>query len=91
MDFISILRDFGFPVACVVALGVCAWKMYQAYREDTKEMRTELNNMISEYRRELSEKDSKHLEEMSKFTQALNNNTLAIQQLAARLGGDINE
>lgn len=42
------------------------------------------------YRKDISDISTRHKEEMDKVTQALNNNTLAIQKLTDYIGKDAN-
>ena len=57
-EVIQIVRELGFPIACVVAL---FWQ----------------NNHLQE----------QHREDLSKVTEAINNNTAATQALKDRIGG----
>ena len=57
-EVIQIVRELGFPIACVVAL---FWQ----------------NNRLQE----------QHREDLSKVTEAINNNTAATQALKDRIGG----
>lgn len=58
-EFISILKDFGFPVA------VCAVLFWKSERDNVR-----------------------HMEEMDKFSEAVNNNTTAITRLLERIPHD---
>lgn len=43
------------------------------------------------YRTDIKEMNNNHKEEMDKMTEAINNNTLVIQKLIDRFGGDVND
>lgn len=34
MDIVTLIQTLGFPIACVVALAIYAWKVYNNNRED---------------------------------------------------------
>ena len=57
----------------IVACGAMAW-----YVKDTND----------KHREEVQRLNSQHKEEMEQVTEALNNNTLALQKLCDKIGGD---
>ena len=80
MDFIELLQNVGFPVACVAVLGYYVAKVQNENRQDTKEREERLLN---------------HLEELSQTNKALleTNGILAkdintkLDQIAANIKG----
>jgi hypothetical protein len=81
MDWTQVISSLGFPIACCVAMGIYVNKLTQQNREDTKEL------------------NKQHSEEMmvfkSEITDALNNNTIALNRLCEKLdvekGGKTND
>lgn len=78
MDIIQIISTLGFPIACCLALGWYVKTQTANYREDVKTMK-------SEYADELRTIRQEHKEETKQMTDALNNNTLVMQQLVDRI------
>lgn len=66
---LSAISTVGFPIICVIAMG-----MYVKYITDKHREQIDLMN-------------DDHKKEMTEMTQALNNNTLALQRLTDHLGG----
>ena len=74
MDFSSILQAIATIGFPIVACIGCAWFF---------------NRVNENYRQDLKELNAHHREEMKSMTDALNNNTLAIQKLTDTIGKDV--
>lgn len=48
MDFIEMFQNFGFPVACVISLGLYIAKVQNESRADSKEREDKLLGQLSE-------------------------------------------
>lgn len=80
-DIVSFIKDFGFPIACCVALFIMLMKQNKAHSEEVEALRTAIYELKSSFA-ESSASQSKEL------TQAINNNTLALQKLLDKLEND---
>lgn len=81
MDFIlNILKDFGFPVACVFGL---AW--YIKYKDD--KTAAEFKEQRETHAAEMREQRESHEREVSKMRETLDGNTKVIQELLFYLKG----
>ncbi len=77
---ISIIKDFGFPVACVFGL---AW--YIKYKDD--KTAAEFKEQRETHAAEMHEQRESHEREVSKLKDTLDNNTKVIQELLFYLKG----
>lgn len=74
-DLVSAVTTVGFPIVCC---GAMMW--YVKYTTDKhREMTSEL---VSEHREEVRKLNEEHSEEMKHVTEAIHNNTLALQRLS---------
>ena len=80
-DFVTIIQNFGFPIACVIALFVLLQNEQKAHREETEKLTSTLTEL------KLSFAETIH-EQENNFTEAINNNTLVIQKLLDKLDGE---
>ncbi len=78
MDWLNIISTIGIPGAFCIALAWYVKLMTGNFREDVKHMQ-------SEYSEELRQIRQEHKEESKQMTDALNNNTLVMQQLVDRI------
>ena len=53
MDLVQILKDFGFPVFCVIALGVYIRSQNKEHKEERKELVDSIVKMGSEVKEEV--------------------------------------
>lgn len=84
MEFvITILKDFGFPVACVFGL---AW--YIKYKDD--KTAAEFKEQRETHSNEMREQRESHEREVTKLKDTLDNNTKVIQELLFYLKGSGN-
>lgn len=75
MDLIS---SIGVPAAVLLAAMWFIKYMYDKNREDLQDQRNRYNTMLEDER-------TRHEEEMSSVTEALNNNTIALTELTTLL------
>lgn len=78
MDFVQIIKDFGFPIACVIALFVMLQNEQKAHREETAQLTQTITDL------KISFSDSIH-EQENQISEAINNNTLVVQKLLDKL------
>lgn len=76
----GLFENLGVPVVIIIAMGAFIWFMYTQNRED----RIDSEEL-------LLDEQERHQEEMKQFTEALNNNTVALTKLTTLLGGEKDE
>lgn len=80
-EFITIIQNFGFPIACTVAL----FLMLRSETKNHKEETAQLTQTITDLKISFAESMNNQKAEM---VNAINNNTLVIQKLLDKLDGD---
>lgn len=80
-DMVSFIKDFGFPIAFCVALFIMLMKQNKAHREEVDG----LKEAIYDLKTSVAESAAAQSKEM---TQALNNNTVALQRLTDKIGNE---
>lgn len=80
-DLVSFIKDFGFPIAFCVALFIMLMKQNKAHREEVDG----LKDVIFDLKTSVAESVAAQSKEM---TQALNNNTVALQRLTDKIGNE---
>lgn len=80
-DIITIIQTVGFPIACAIAMFLMLQSEQKAHKEETEKLNETITDM------KLTFQESLHSQE-SKITEAINNNTLVIQKLLDKMGGD---
>lgn len=70
----QLITSVGFPIAACIVMGWYVKKQTDNYRED-----------VAAYRRDVTELNDRHKEEIAKVTEALNNNTIALTKLTDSL------
>ena len=78
MDWLEIISKVGILGSFCIALAWYIKLQTTNYREDVKQMREEYASELREIRQE-------HKEDAKQMTEALNNNTLVMQQLVDRI------
>lgn len=78
-DIVSFIKDFGFPIAFCVALFIMLMKQNQAHREEVDGLKEAIYDLKTSFE-ESAAAQSKEM------TQALNNNTVALQRLTDKIG-----
>ena len=82
----TLITTVGFPIACVIGLGVFFYKAYQDYTATTKEREEKLYGMIKENQ----EVNKQLVETNASFVNSLNNFTDDIQYIKSTVN-DIKE
>ena len=77
-DVITIIQTVGFPIACAIAMFMMLQSEQKAHREESEKLSATINEM------KLTFNDAIHDQE-SNITEAINNNTLAMQRLVDKL------
>lgn len=54
MDFLEIIKNFGFPIACVIACGIFIYKLVVRSLDEAKEREKDLHGLIISNTSELS-------------------------------------
>lgn len=67
MDFAQMILDFGFPIACVIALGLFVLKYYNDYTKQTNAREEKLYNELKECRAV----NSKAIETIAQYAESL--------------------
>ena len=84
MDFASVsqlITTIGFPI---VMCGAMAWFI----KDNNDKNREQIINLNNSHREEVMSITETYREEMGQVKEALNNNTIALQKLCAKLGED---
>lgn len=84
MDFLEIMKDFGFPIACVIALFIMLQNEQKAHREESEKMSATITELKVSFSDAIREQEKT-------VTTAINNNTLVMQKLIDKLDGDGNK
>lgn len=80
MDFnviTQLIGSLGFPIAACCAMG---WYCIRSQNQ--------IKEINDQHREEIKEINAKHSEDIAKMTEAVNNNTVALKSLCAKLGVD---
>lgn len=80
-EVVTLIQTLGFPIACAVAMFVMLQREQKNHKDETET----LNRTITEMKLTFSE--ALHTQENT-ITEAINNNTLVIQKLLDKLGGE---
>ena len=75
--FAELFQNLGVPVTCLIAVGAYVVYLGKVFREELAALRAELK----------SEREA-HKDETNKMVDALNNNTVVMQQLVDKIGGE---
>ena len=77
-DFVSIIKDFGFPIACVIALFLMLMNEQKSHKEETEKLTETITDLKITFAETIRNQESK-------LTEAINNNTLVLQKLIDRI------
>lgn len=75
--FAELFSSLGVPVACLIAVGAYVVYLGKVFREE-----------LASLREQLAEEREAHKDETNKMVDALNNNTLVMQQLVDKIGAE---
>lgn len=76
----QLIGSLGFPIAACCAMG---WYCIRSQNQ--------IKEINEQHREEIKEINEKHSEDIQKMTEAVNNNTVALQKLCDRLRSDTDE
>lgn len=76
----QLIGSLGFPIAACCAMG---WYCIRSQNQ--------IKEINEQHREEIKEINEKHSADIQKMTEAVNNNTVALQTLCERLRGESNE
>lgn len=80
-DFITIIQSVGFPIACAVAMFVLLNNEQKNHKAEEEELNKALTEMKMSFADALNN-------QQKEITQAINNNTIVMQKLVDKLGGE---
>ena len=80
-DFITIIQSVGFPIACAVAMFVLLNNEQKNHKAEEEELNKALTEMKMSFADALND-------QQKEITQAINNNTIVMQKLVDKLGGE---
>ena len=83
----QLIGSYGFPVVACCAIAYFCYKQIIMQKDENEKHRAEILEINKVHREEIAELNEKHADEVAKMTEAVNNNTLALQRLADKLGG----
>ena len=77
-DFITIVQNFGFPIACVVALFIMLHNEQNQHKEESQKFTETITDLKVSFSDAINQ-------QKSDMVAAINNNTLVIQKLLDRM------
>ena len=80
-EIISLIQNFGFPIACTVALFIMLKNEQKEHKEEVQKQTEAITDMKISFANALNE-------QKADMVSAINNNTLVVQKLLDRLDGD---
>ena len=80
-EIITLIQNFGFPIACTVALFIMLKNEQKEHKEEVQKQTESITEMKISFANALNELKSN-------MVSAINNNTLVIQKLLDRLDDD---
>ena len=83
-QIVTLIQTVGFPIACAVAMFIMLSNEQKSHKEETEK----LNQTIVDLKIGFSEAIS---DQKEKMVSAINNNTIVIQKVIDKLGGNDNE
>ena len=83
-QIVTLIQTVGFPIACAVAMFIMLSNEQKSHKEETEK----LNQTIVDLKIGFSEAIS---DQKEKMVSAINNNTIVIQKLIDKFGGNDNE
>lgn len=80
-DYITFIQTLGFPIAMCVALIIFLVKSNKSHKEEVEKLTTCYYEMRSTFSEAIAQQNKE-------LTQAINNNTIIMQRLLDKLGGN---
>lgn len=81
----QLIADLGFPIACVLAMGIFINNKEKQEQADVKERTAQYHKIIEELRNDSNETRDKYMESMTAFADALNKLSTAVDNTNFRL------
>lgn len=80
-EVVTLIQNFGFPIACTVALFIMLKNEQKEHKEETQKLTDTISDLKMSFANAINE-------QKSDMVSAINNNTLVIQKLLDRLDAD---
>lgn len=77
-EFITLIKDFGFPIACCVAMFIMLHNEQKSHKEESEKFSSTITDLKIDFNNAINN-------QKSEMVQAINNNTLVIQKLLDRI------
>lgn len=77
-NVITLIQNFGFPIACCIVMFVMLHNEQKAHKEETEKLSETMTELKIEFKDAINN-------QKSEMVQAINNNTLVIQKLLDRI------
>lgn len=77
-NIITLIQNFGFPIACCIVMFVMLYNEQKAHKEETEKLSETMTELKIEFKDAINN-------QKSEMVQAINNNTLVIQKLLDRI------
>lgn len=77
-DIITLIQNFGFPIACTVALFIMLRNEMKSHKEETEQMTKTITDLKISFAESMNN-------QKAEMVSAINNNTLVIQKLLDKL------
>lgn len=90
-DIGALISSYGFPIVACVAIAWFCYQQISAQKEQNEKHTAEIMQLNKNSWEQIMALNEKHEAEVTKMTEAVNNNTLALQRLCERMGGIDNE
>ena len=90
-DIGALISSYGFPIVACIAIAWCCYQQISAQKEQNEKHTSEIMQLNQHSWEQIMALNEKHEAEVTKMTEAVNNNTLALQRLCEKMGGNINE
>lgn len=80
-DFVTIIQTVGFPIACCIGLFIYLIKTAKSHKEEVNELKEAIYSLKTAVGESMAQQNKE-------LTQAINNNTLAMQRLTDKMSND---
>lgn len=80
-DILTIIQTVGFPIAVAIAMFVMLQNEQKAHREETEKLTATITDLKITFNSSIADQEKT-------ITEAINNNTLVMQKLIDKLGGE---
>ncbi len=80
-DILTIIQTVGFPIAVAIAMFVMLQNEQKSHREETEKLTATITDLKITFNSSIADQEKT-------ITEAINNNTLVMQKLIDKLGGE---